>query len=123
MKKIFLRALAGIMACWMLFLTVGAVEINNESEKVFIFDGNVPKEKALLIEAAISGEEIIQPRNIICIFGHSLALTGGTEIIHRHRTAAPRCLRNSYDIYYCTRLGCNYITYTTVGSVYIFCCS
>jgi hypothetical protein len=89
------------------------------------FDGDIDKEKAQLIINSINGEETVTSRgNVLCIFGHSIAHMTVEEIKHRYYATAPRCLKTTYDVAYCTRSGCNYTVWTQIGtSIRIYCCS
>ena len=95
---------------------------SNNPEYIFV-DGRVSAEKSQLIIDAISGEEVDTTRNILCLFGHSTTQTRAIEINHRQYATAPRCHENTYDVTYCTRSGCNYISYTLTGSRRIYCCT
>jgi len=124
-RKMLWRPLAILMIVCMLTQTVGAVGVEEESNnpEYIIVDGRVNTEKSQLIIDAISGEGVDTTRNILCLFGHNTARTTTREIIHRQYATAPRCHENTYDVTYCTRSGCNYISYTLTGSARIYCCS
>ena len=125
-RKLIGRPLAILMAVCLLSQTVGAVESTRESDRIqkdIVVSDGIDKEKAELIISAINGDEITTTRNILCIFGHSTARGSAQETIHRQYASAPRCLRNTYDVVYCTRSGCNYMTFTLISQLRINCCS
>ncbi|MCL2109173.1 MAG: hypothetical protein FWH20_07505 [Oscillospiraceae bacterium] len=118
-RKIFWRVFAILMIVCMLTQTVGAVG----NTEYIIADCEISAEKAQLIIDLISGAEIEPTRNIMCLYGHSTAQTSATSIQHGASAAAPRCLRSTYDVYYCTRPGCNFSMRILVSQAWIHCCS
>jgi len=126
--KTLWRLLVILIVVCTLMQTVVAVDTKRTSywhdKTEFIVGNDVDSAKARQIIATISGEEVITPRgNILCLLGHSTARTTVSETIHCYYATAPRCLRKTYDVTYCTRSGCDYITYTHIGSVAIHCCT
>ena len=123
-RKMFSKFVAVVMAVCVFvgFSTSATGETRIFGTKEIVINGDVDKEKSQLIIDAINGEGIISPRNILCIFGHSLTRTTVVEINHRYYSTAPRCRRVTYDVTYCTRSGCGYINYTVISTVAIHCC-
>jgi len=124
MKKAFLRSLAVFMVACMFVLTGGGFTVARDEVFVeIVVEGDINREKAQLIISTISGEEITSIQNILCFFGgHSMAQGTVIETRHRVYSDAPRCVRITYRVNYCTRSGCDYITYTQTSAVRIFCC-
>ena len=125
-RKRFLKTLAILMTvCFLVQSVAGATSRSAETQKEIVVLGDVDSQKAQQIINTINGEEIISTRgNILCVFGHSTAKTTAIGTEHRVYATAPRCVRTNYDVTYCTRSGCDYITYTQVGgSTRIYCCS
>lgn len=95
-----------------------------EKEITVIFDSEVSPEIQERIIAHFNGEElpVAQARGITCtLFGHNLETGATTTITHKARTTAPRCLQETVSYEICSR--CDYAEYTTLSSVYIYCCS
>lgn len=63
-----------------------------------------------------------QSRGLSCtLFGHDLETGTMSTVTHEARTAAPRCLRETFQYEICSR--CDYSLYTSLGTEYIYCCS
>ena len=123
MKKVFLKSVAALMVANMFVLTGGGFTVSKDEVFVeIVVEGDIDREKSQLIIATLNGEEIISPRSILCLIGHSMAQTTAIGTEHRVYSSAPRCVRTYYRVDYCTRSSCNYITYTQTGSGRIHCC-
>ena len=125
-KKMFRKSLVILMAVSLLVQLIGvsfATERRTDSYVDVVVDGNIDKEKAQLIIDTINGEDVVAPRSILCVFGHSLAQGTALETTHRYYSATPRCRQVTYRVNYCTRSSCNYITYTVIGENRIHCCA
>jgi len=123
MKRMFLRSLAAFMVASMFVLTGGGFTVAKEESFIeIVVCEKIDCEKAKLIIAAINGEELISPRSILCLIGHSLAQGTAIGTEHRVYSSAPRCVQTNYRVSYCTRSSCNYIVYTQTGTARIHCC-
>jgi hypothetical protein len=123
MKKVFLRSLAVFMVACMFVLTGGGFTVAKDEIFVeIVVEGDIAREKAQLIIATLNGEEIISPRSILCLIGHSMAQTTAIYTEHRVWPNAPRCRRTTYRVDYCTRSSCNYIVYTQTSVMAVHCC-
>lgn len=123
-RKIFCKPVAIFMAVCM-FISTGSGFMTKEEERFtkIVVEGVNDKSKAQLIVDTINGEEIIAPRSVLCVFGHSTARGTAYGYNCKVYTTAPRCVRITYDVTYCTRSSCNYIAYTEIGRGRIVCCS
>jgi len=123
MKRILLRSFSGFMVVCMFVLTISGFTAKQEAHTEIVVCDSVDCEKAKIIIDTINGEETVSPRSILCIFGHNLARGTAIETTHRYWATAPRCRRITYDVRYCTRSSCNYITYTMIADDRIRCCN
>jgi hypothetical protein len=115
---------AALMIACMFVLTGGGFTARDEVTTEIVVKNVDCCEKAQLIIDTINGEEIISPRSITCFFlGHSLAQTLAIGIQHRVYASPPRCVETTYRVNYCTRSGCDYMTYTFLSERRIHCCS
>jgi len=124
-RKLFLKPLAVFMAVCMSVGMVSAASNDFRTSRPtieIIFVDDISREKAQLISDVINGEELISPRSILCIFGHSLAQTRALGIEHRVWSTSPRCRQTIYDVTYCTRSNCNHIVYTVRSQTAVSCC-
>ncbi|MCL1866787.1 MAG: hypothetical protein FWF82_05200 [Oscillospiraceae bacterium] len=123
-RKAFLKFTAILMAvCFLVQAVTAAGNAVNETQKEVIVSKGIEQEKSQLISDAVSGEQIISRGNILCKLGHNLSHTTAFLVEHRYYPTAPRCLETVYDVYYCNRSGCDYISCTELGVSRIFCCS
>jgi hypothetical protein len=126
MKRAFLRSVAALMVSCMFVLTFGGFTTRevakSESNTEIIVDGVECCEKEKQIIAALSGEELMSPMSILCLFGHSMATGTAIEINHRFWATSPRCRETTYRVNYCTRSSCNHIVYTQLSQRAITCC-
>jgi hypothetical protein len=127
-KRIVLRALTSLMAVCLTVLSVGAVSVGENfifeyDQKEIVVSGNIDEQKAQMIAFTLNGEISITPYSILCIFGHSISQGTATETTHRQYATAPRCLRKTYRVDYCTRSSCNHAVYTLTAQSAIFCCT
>ena len=74
------------------------------------------------VVAGIESEPQSNARGILCIFGHKIATSEVTEITHNAYTTTPKCIKNIYDVEYCTRDNCDYIEETLITSTRIATC-
>ncbi|MCL2071161.1 MAG: hypothetical protein FWH07_02885 [Oscillospiraceae bacterium] len=122
-RKLFLKPIAIFMAvCTLGSIAVSAETRSSRPSTEIIIEGVDDREKVQLIINTINGVEIIEPRSILCIFGHNTAKTAALGTEHRVWATSPRCRQTIYDVTYCTRSGCNYITYTIRSQSSIHCC-
>ena len=125
MRKMFLKPVSFIVLFCLLLQTVGAVtatRTNENTHKEFVFEREIDREKAQLIIDYLNGEEVVEPRSILCIFGHSLATSTVYETTHRYWAVSPRCIRVTYRVTYCTRSSCTYSAYTVLSDARLVCC-
>ena len=127
MRRALLRSVAALMVACMFILIGGGfttreVELSDSFTEIIV-NGVDDSQKEQQIIAALNGEILISPMNILCIFGHSTAKGTAIGTQHRYYSSAPRCLRTNYDVTYCTRSGCDYIVYTQTGQGRVHCCS
>lgn len=124
MKRKFLRkSLAFFMVVCALVQTVGAVDSKKSQQSTeIVFFGDIDKEKAELITAALNGEEIATTRSILCTFGHSLIEDRCFAITHYHYSTSPKCKQDYYKVLLCSRSSCNYINFTLINTSRISCC-
>jgi len=140
-RKIFLRALACIMAVCMLAMsgvgfTVGVVNENNkaivfnyEGAEVVVSGFNDKQTAQLIANATINGETATFPNHgfatispsSLCFF-HQM-VTAGTSFLITHRVweTAPRCREQTYRIHQCIR--CSHLTLTQISDSRIRCCA
>lgn len=124
-KKMFRSSVAIIMTVCVLIQTssaFGEVKSCEYTQTEIIIRDDIDKVKAQLIIDTINGEDIISPRSILCILGHSLSRTTVVETNHRFYSTSPRCRSVTYDVEYCVRSGCNHIIYTIITDKRIVCC-
>jgi len=75
-----------------------------------------------IIDYLVYKKETPAPKGLTCfLFGHSLTLERWSVTYHLEHSTAPKCIRNVYDVSYCSR--CDYITSELVSTVRVFCCS
>ena len=126
-KKRILRPVAIFMAVCMSVSLAGMASAENERrvsdhKTEIIFEGDVCPEKTELLTAVINGEEVENPRSLLCIFGHNTTTTTVWVVTHNVYTTTPKCRQQTYRIIYCTRSGCNYNTGSIIGDARIPCC-
>ena len=126
-RKSILKSLAVFMAVCMLASLGGLVSAESERRASNIkteitFEDDVCREKAELLTAVINGEEVENPRNLLCLFGHTTTTTTVWAVTHNYWTTSPKCREQTYRIFYCTRSGCNYNTGSVISDFRIQCC-
>ena len=126
-RKSILKSLAIFMAVCMLASLGGLVSAESERrasniKTEIIFEDDVCREKAELLTAVINGEEVENPRSLLCLFGHTTTTTTVKAITHNYWTTSPKCREQMYRIIYCTRSGCNYNTGSIIGDIRVPCC-
>lgn len=124
-REMLFKFLAIIMMVSMLVSMAGAVSENTRVSRPnveIIIDDAIDYEKAQLIIATINGDEIISPRSILCVLGHSKAQTSALGAEHRVWSTSPRCRETIYDVTYCKRSGCDYVVYTIRSQTRVTCC-
>ena len=123
-KKMFSKTFAILMAICMLAQLSGvSFAVGSEPNVEIVVSGVADEHKAQLITDTINGEIIISPFGIACIFGHSTAKGTAVETTHRYYSTSPKCRRITYDVTYCTRSSCDYITYAQVSNIRVACCA
>ena len=122
MKKIISILICSVLLLSLSFSTVSAAETTSEETHVeFIFEDELSEELKAKIEAHFLGNSV-NSRGILCtIFGHDLVSTSATQITHKVKTSAPRCLQEIYKVEACE--DCDYVKSTLISSAYIYCCS
>ena len=126
-KKRILRSVAIFMAVCVSFslggMTSAEIErrISNGKTEI-IFEDGICREKAELLIAVINGEEVENPRSLLCLFGHTTTTTTVYAVTHKYYTTSPKCREQTYRIIYCTRSGCNYNTGSIISDFRILCC-
>ena len=127
MKRVFLRSLAVLMIACMFILTGGGFVGNDVGDdegftEIVIVDVNCCEKEQQII-ATLNGEDLISPRSILCLFGHSMAQGTAITIDHRFYATAPRCRQTRHRVDYCTRSSCNYMVLTQTSQSRIHCCA
>ena len=79
-------------------------------------------EKEQQIIAALNGEVLISPMNILCFFGHNMSTIYAVVTEHRFFTTSPRCRQTRHRVSTCTRNNCQYILTTFIRQDRITCC-
>lgn len=119
-----IMAIALILSSAQIFAFAGAAHEHEDGEITVIFNSEVSPEVEERVIAHFHGDElpVAGARGLTCtLFGHKLD-TGTTYVVtHKARATAPRCLQDTVAYEICTR--CDYAEYTTLSSVYIYCCS
>ncbi len=92
-----------------------------DSREIVVNGENISQEKMRSIADNIAANEDEDAASavsysLLCIFGHSLAYTTVTETTHNAYSTSPKCLVNVYDVEYCTRSSCDYISKEAVSS-------
>jgi hypothetical protein len=108
-----------------MFILTGSGFVITRTEESFtkvVVEGVDDISKVQLIIDTINGKEIITPRNVLCIFGHSTSRGTAYGYNCKVYATAPRCVKITYAVTYCTRSSCDYVTYTQTGSARISCC-
>ena len=126
-RKRILKTLAIFMSVCMSVSLSGMTSAEGERrvsdcKTEIIFEDDVCREKAELLTAVINGEEVENPRNLLCLFGHSTTTTTVLAVTHNYYTTSPKCREQTYRIIYCTRSGCNYNTSSVIRDMRILCC-
>lgn len=124
-----MRRIIGILICSVLlsslsFSSVSASETTSEETYIeFIYEDDLSDEPKAKIEAHLLGESTNpNARGILCsIFGHDLVTSITTQITHKAKATAPRCLKEKYEVETCE--DCDYVNHTLISSEYIYCCS
>ncbi len=119
-----IMAIAVILSSAQVFAFAGNAHDHEEDEIVVVFESEASPEVKERVIAHFSGEELpaVGARGITCtLLGHKLETGTAAEITHKARATAPRCLQATVHYEVCTR--CDYAEYTTLSSVYIYCCS
>ncbi len=97
---------------------------NTEADyKEYVFESGVSDELKARVIAVINDEESeADPAGLLCdVLGHNFEATTVSEITHKAKTTAPRCLEKIYTVNICSR--CDYATKTLNSSIYIYCCA
>lgn len=86
------------------------VPANEAYEVHYYISDNIPLDMRAKILAQMSGAKDSEPeqdRNILCtLFGHKYEETGSSyTVTHNVYTTSPKCVRNAYTTYNCTRCG------------------
>ena len=126
-RKRILKPLAIFMVVCMSFSLAGMTSAESERKvsdrkTEIIFEDELCREKAEILTAVINGEEVENPRNLLCLFGHSTTTTTVWAVTHNVYTTSPKCREQTYRIIYCTRSGCNYNTGSIIGDIRVPCC-
>ena len=126
-RKRFLKSLTIFMTVCMLVSLGGLASAASERRESdcktdIIFEDDVCREKAELLTAVINGEDVENPRNLLCLFGHNTTTTTVWVVTHNVWTTTPKCRQQMYRIIYCTRSGCNYNTGSIISDGRIPCC-
>ena len=66
---------------------------------------------------SVSGDETATYALMCTLFGHSLTSSSATETQHNAYSTSPKCLKKTYEVEYCTRSSCDYITKELISSV------
>ena len=134
--KLYFKLVALCIICMLTMVITSASEIDE-----FVFEYDIPLatvefdnacEMSMLQKQSVADQivgvasfgpinyNVDQVNNIICsLFGHDLAYSTVTVTHHKVRIYDPRCLKELYDVTYCTR--CDYTVENFVGSGYISC--
>lgn len=79
---------------------------DGDYEVTIYIQQDLPEEVQQRILAHFNGEETAQPRNVTCdLFGHSNTTSTATKIFHNVYPTSPKCVKNIYNVYTCTRCG------------------
>jgi len=124
-----MKRIVSILICSALLLSlslssVSAAETTSEENRIeFIFEDNLSDELRAKIEAHLLGESTNpNARGFLCnIFGHDMVASNTTQITHKVRATAPRCLEEIYKVEACE--DCDYVKSTLISNNYIHCCS
>ena len=122
--KIISIFICSVLLLSFVFSPASALETTHEETYVeFIFEDDISEEIKAKIEAHLLGEhENLNSRGILCnIFGHDLVSSNTTQITHKAKSTAPRCLKEVYKVEVCE--DCDYTKSTLISSSYINCCS
>lgn len=120
----FIMAIALILSAAQIFAFAGTAHEREDGEITVTFNSEVSPEIEERIIAHFRGEElpVAGSRGLTCtLFGHKLDTGTSYLITHKARATAPRCLQDTVAYEICSR--CDYAEYTTLSSVYIYCCS
>jgi hypothetical protein len=132
-KRVIMRSLACFMVACMAVLVLGGFTLNTNKEdelnlgccnqREFFFEGIDCEQTMQLFIAEINGEYPMSTNNAFCfILGHSISTGMGKVIDHKFYASTPKCRETTYDVRYCTRSGCSYMTMTQLTQFRIHCC-
>lgn len=79
---------------------------DGEYEITVYVQQDLPEEVQQLILAHFNGEQTVEPRNLICsLLGHNNTTSTTSTVIHNAYPSSPKCVRNTYTTYTCSRCG------------------
>ncbi len=88
-----------------------------------IFDEDTPfnsAQRQKIANTLANGGESAEPAGILCIFGHDWQQDMVITITHYAREEQPRCLKEYFDIFMCSR--CEKTKTELLAETYFFCC-
>jgi hypothetical protein len=113
-KILFVVFILIASAISLMILQVNALSLIVTDDISYSYEG-MSAEKAEQIVRVISetpDKILIQPFNILCLFGHSIQTGTILQTEHNYYSTAPRCKETTYFVEYCTRSDCDYFKIT-----------
>ena len=132
MRNMFFRIISFVLVFSMMAPVCSlAIDVETDSIYTFAYEDrtievdaqDLTYEQAQLIaDRIVYGENEVSTYGIFCLFGHKIDTTYAIETHHKEYATAPRCVRRTYRVDYCTRSSCSYSEATMTSAVRVYCC-
>ena len=116
-----------------MLVPVCSLAANIETEGVYTFiygdktievdsEGLTYDQAQIIADRIAYKDEEVSTYGIFCLFGHKIETTYAIETHHNEYSTAPRCVRRTYRVDYCSRSSCSYSEATMTSEIRVACC-
>ena len=128
-NKICIILTAMMMLSMLISVTADSISSANKTlvfkygNEEILISSSIGADKAKIIADNLANKDnpTIQPKSILCIFGHDISYANAISVSHYVNSTSPRCYEYRYQIAYCTRSSCGYSSETLISSGSIGC--